>query len=185
MIFPEGQEDPGDARGQEGHDTMTTAEETRATGGPRRWSKPVPVPDELSIPYWEGARRNQLVVQRCASCGTHIHPPRVACRVCQGIELVPTAVAPHGTVYSFTVTYVPFVPGFEDDVPYALVLVDLDVEPGTRLATILRDCPLEDIAVGMPVKIIFIEVTDGLTLPYAVRDARAALSMAEPRFQGR
>ena len=28
--------------------------------------------------------------------------------------------------------------------------------------------PLEDIAVGMPVKIIFIEVTDGVTLPYAV-----------------
>ncbi len=141
---------------------------SRAAARTATWNKPVPVPDEVTTPYWEGARRHELVLQRCAACGTHIHPPRVACRVCQSFELVPTVVTPTGSIYTYTVTYTPFVPGYEDDVPFVLVLVDLDAEPGVRLETILRDCALDDVAIGMRVDIVFDDVSDDLTLPYAV-----------------
>jgi uncharacterized OB-fold protein len=136
------------------------------------WSKPTPVPDDLTRPFWEGARRHELVLQRCTACGTYIHPPRVACRVCQNLEFAPEVVEPRGVVYSYTVSHVPFVPGFEREPPFTLVLVDLDAQPGTRLPTALRDCPPEEVTVGMPVDLVFLDVTDTLTLPYAVPAGR-------------
>ena len=29
----------------------------------------IPQPDEVSAPYWEAARRHELRIQRCGSCG--------------------------------------------------------------------------------------------------------------------
>jgi uncharacterized OB-fold protein len=129
---------------------------------------PVPVPDDLTLPYWEGARRHELVIQRCTSCGTYIHPPRVACRVCQSLDLDRVALSPRGTIYSYTVCHVAFVPGFEDDLPTILVLVSLDVEPRVRIATALLNCKPENVRVGMPVELVYRDVTDATTLPYAI-----------------
>jgi uncharacterized protein len=136
------------------------------------WGKPLPVADELTAPYWEGARRHELVLLRCSACGTFIHPPRAACRNCQRRQLVPTAVPPHGVIYSYTITYMAFAPGFADEVPYVLVLVGLDVQPSARVLTILRDCSVEDVVIGMPVEFVFDDVTDDITLPVAVPDPR-------------
>jgi len=32
-------------------------------------SKPLPVPDPESAPFWEAARNDTLVIQRCGLCG--------------------------------------------------------------------------------------------------------------------
>src|ERR1700733_4856165 len=101
---------------------MTAVDPTPPASPQSVWRKPLPVPDELTRPYWDGARRHDLVLQRCTSCATLIHPPRVACRACQSLELEPVVVSARGTIYSYTVTHVPFVPGFEDDPPTILVL---------------------------------------------------------------
>ena len=38
-------------------------------------SRPVPVPDESSTPFWEAAARHVLTLARCARCGAFTHPP--------------------------------------------------------------------------------------------------------------
>ena len=37
-------------------------------------SKPVPVPDESSRPFFDGARRGVLLLRRCCACGTFMSP---------------------------------------------------------------------------------------------------------------
>src|SRR5262249_27512188 len=38
--------------------------------------KPMPVPDQISQPFWEAAKARQLAVQRCQTCHYYNHPPR-------------------------------------------------------------------------------------------------------------
>ncbi len=40
------------------------------------YKKPIPVPDEASRPFFEGARQHKLILQRCASWLMHqvLHP---------------------------------------------------------------------------------------------------------------
>ena len=71
--------------------------------------------------------------------------------------------AGRGTIYSFTTQYRPGAPGFADDVPYTLVLIDLD--EGFRVLADLRDCPEGSLAIGLRVRAIFDEVTADLTVP--------------------
>jgi uncharacterized OB-fold protein len=132
--------------------------------------RPLPVPDELTQGYWAGAARHQLTIQRCASCSTYIHPPRAACRRCQSLDLVPTVVSGKGAVYSYTVTYTPFVPYFEPRGPYALVLTELAEQPGLRILTTIQRCAQEEVRIGMAVRFEFEDVAEGVALPYVVPD---------------
>jgi hypothetical protein len=54
-------------------------------------------------------------------------------------------------------------PGFAADVPYAVVVVEL--EEGARLVSNLVGCPIGDLAPGMPVEVTFDDVTPEVTLP--------------------
>ena len=42
------------------------------------WSKvtrPIPVPNEWTRPFWDAAKRGVIELQRCQSCGHFQHPP--------------------------------------------------------------------------------------------------------------
>ena len=47
--------------------------------------------------------------------------------------------------------------------PYAVVAIEL--EEGPRMITNLADCKIDDIKVGMPVEVVFDDVTEEITLP--------------------
>jgi len=54
------------------------------------WSKvtrPIPVPNEWTKPFWDAAKRGSLELQRCQSCGHFQHPPYATCLQCMGIDL--------------------------------------------------------------------------------------------------
>jgi len=94
-----------------------------------RREKPVPVADELSQPIWDAAREHRLVVQRCAECGYYNHPPRPACDRCSAERLEFAPVSGRGTIFTFTVMHQPSVAGFEDEVPYVNIVVELEEQP--------------------------------------------------------
>jgi len=129
------------------------------------YRKPLPVPDDLSRPYWDGARGGALVIQRCAGCGVYVHYPKPACPRCAHAGLRPTPVSGRGTVYTFTVSHYVGAPGFEDETPYVIALVELEEQPGLRLVANLRGCAPADVRVGMPVEVLFEPVTPEVTLP--------------------
>jgi uncharacterized OB-fold protein len=68
-----------------------------------------------------------------------------------------------GTVYSFTVTHQNQTPGFRDEVPYVLAIVEL--EEGPRLMTNIVGCAPDAVRIGMPVEVVFDDVTADVTLP--------------------
>jgi hypothetical protein len=63
-----------------------------------------------------------------------------------------------GTIFSMTVARRPTHPGLADRTPYVIAIVELD--EGPRLTTNIVDCPIEDVHIGMQVRVDFEELLD-------------------------
>jgi uncharacterized OB-fold protein len=129
-----------------------------------RAQRPLPTPTPESSPYWEAARRHELVVQRCTSCGlAQFYPPRTFCRRCMSEVAWITCSGRATVVASSTVVRAPS-PAFQVDAPYNVSLVQL--EEGPRLITNVVNPPAEgEVPPGAAVEVIFDDVTDDVTLP--------------------
>lgn len=127
-------------------------------------AKPLPRPESrgLTAPYWEAAKRHELVCQRCSRCSNWIFYPREQCPICFSTQLDWALVAGHGHVFAFTIVNQPAHAGFEPEVPYAYAIVQLD--EGVRMPTNIVGCSLEDIEVDMPVTVVFDDVSPEWTL---------------------
>ena len=128
-----------------------------------RAAKPLPERTPAMAPFWDAARRHRLVVQRCTACGTLRFPARDICSRCLSRTADWAPVSGRGTVFSFAVMHQVYHPGFAESVPYAVVVVEL--EEGARLLSNVVDCPVREIAVGMPIEVVFEDVTPEVTLP--------------------
>ena len=127
------------------------------------YAKPLPQVTPEMKPFWDAARRHELVVQRCAGCGTHRFPARDICSRCLSREAAWTAVSGRGTVFSWAIMHQVYHPGFAAEVPYAVVVIELD--EGPRLVSNLVGCPPADVRAGMPVEVVFDDVAPDVTLP--------------------
>lgn len=122
----------------------------------------LPEPDQATDFYWKAAARGKLEILRCRGCRRFVHYPREDCPSCGAKELAPEPVSGRGTVYTFTIAHHA---GAGIEVPFALVLVELEEQPGLRVLANLLDCPLEEVRVGMAVEVTFQAVAEGVTLP--------------------
>jgi uncharacterized OB-fold protein len=89
-----------------------------------------PRPDVHSSAFWDGLRQQRVVVQHCQNCLGDFFPHLPGCPRCASRKLVDRVVSGTGTVYS----WVRVDRELSEDsvpVPYAIVTVDLDVEPTT------------------------------------------------------
>jgi uncharacterized OB-fold protein len=127
------------------------------------YAKPLPEITPAMRPFWEAARRHELVVQHCTACGAHRFPARDICSRCLSRDTEWVRSAGRGMVFSWVVMHQVYHPGFATDVPYALVVVELD--EGARLVSNLVDCPVDGIRAGMGVEVVFDDVTPDVTLP--------------------
>ena len=48
---------------------------------------PLPEPNSVSEPFWEGCREGKLLFQRCLECGKANFDPAAACRNCLSTQL--------------------------------------------------------------------------------------------------
>jgi uncharacterized protein len=132
------------------------------------WSKvtrPIPVPNEWTKPFWEAAKRGVLELQRCQSCGHFQHPPYPTCTQCVATDLEFEAVRGVGTIYSYTIMYHTGDKRFASAVPYASIIVELDDAPGALLAGNLLEAPYTEAKVGRRVEVVFEKLNDDVTLP--------------------
>ena len=128
-----------------------------------KYRKPLPRIDEESRGFWEALARHELYVQRCRECATLRLPPRALCTACLSSAVEWVRASGHGTVYSFTVTHQNQAPGFREELPYVLAVVEL--AEGVRLLTNVVACPPESVRIGMPVEVVFEDMTAEITLP--------------------
>jgi uncharacterized OB-fold protein len=126
-------------------------------------TRPLPEITPAMAPFWDAARHRQLVVQRCGGCGTLRFPARDLCSHCLSREADWASVSGRGTIFSFAVMHQVYHPGFADEVPYAVVVVEL--EEGVRLLSNLVETPVGAIRIGMPVEVVFEDVAPDVTLP--------------------
>jgi uncharacterized protein len=129
--------------------------------------RPVPVPDEVSVPFWSAAAEHVLTVARCGRCGLFTVPPDVACPRCHasdpGFEFTP--VSGRGVIRSWTVVRQAFLPGFDDDLPFVLVDVELVEQTDLRLIGRLLDGVAAVLHIGDAVAVVFEDLAPGVAIP--------------------
>jgi uncharacterized OB-fold protein len=116
---------------------------------------PIPQITEENEAFWTGGRGGRLMITRCADCGNYSHPPAPRCGVCHGNHVGPEPVSGKGEVYSFTINRQRWTPDLE--VPYVIAIVELTEQRGLRLFTNVIDCPVDEVEIGMPVEVDFLE----------------------------
>jgi uncharacterized OB-fold protein len=129
----------------------------------KKYAKPLPRVDEESKGFWEACQRHELYIQRCRACRAYRYYPRACFPACFSDDTEWVKSSGCGSVYTFTVTYQNQAPGFREELPYVLAYVEL--AEGVRLLTNVVGCPADDVYVGMPVEVVFDDVTAEATLP--------------------
>jgi uncharacterized OB-fold protein len=135
-----------------------------AAGEASRPLRPRPALTQDNAFWFEGARAHQLLIQRCASCGTLRHPPLPACAVCQSLEWDTVEASGRGVLYSFVVVHYPQVAAFDYPLPIGLV----ELEEGTRVVANIDGFAPGELKIGQPLQATFVEYDADLSLPVFV-----------------
>lgn len=117
----------------------------------------------LAREFYSYCKKHELRFQKCTACGAWRHVPREMCPECGSFDYQWAKSSGKGQVFSWATTSQPMLPHFAEDVPYAIVIVEL--EEGVRMATWVVDVPPDQLRIGMPVEVIFDDVTEEVTLP--------------------
>jgi uncharacterized protein len=126
------------------------------------YNKPLPAITSLNQPYWEGLKNRKLRLQQCDECGRIWYPPSPLCPGCWSRKFTWTRLSGRGHVNSWVVFHQSYFRGYDDELPYNVAEVQLD--EGPRLLTNLVDIANDRIRAGMPVEIVFDDVTPEITL---------------------
>jgi uncharacterized OB-fold protein len=128
---------------------------------------PVPEPDQLSKPFWDGLRQQRLLVQRCADCGTWQFGPEWICHQCHAFDPAWVEVPPRGRIHSWERVWHPSHPALKSHGPYLVVLVELPGAGRVRLLGNLLGDPLQPVVIGAAVEGVF-EPHDDATPAYTL-----------------
>ncbi|MGW2826160.1 Zn-ribbon domain-containing OB-fold protein [Streptomyces sp. NPDC001443] len=127
-----------------------------------------PVIDPDGAPFWRHAAQGELRVQACADCGELRFPPRPCCPHCQSFGTLWREVPGRGRIWSYVVAHPPLLPGYAEQAPYNVVLVELADAPRIRLVgnlvaragAPLDSLPADRVRIGARVQVVFRD--DGL-----------------------
>ncbi|MBM3926653.1 MAG: Zn-ribbon domain-containing OB-fold protein [SAR202 cluster bacterium] len=127
------------------------------------WKRPLPALVGETLPFWEAARRGELLIQRCDDCKQYQWYPRGICANCFTGKIKWVKASGKGKVWTFTVTRQNRTPGF-DEGPYVLALVELD--EGVKMFSNIVECDPKQVKIGMPVQVTFTKATDQVSVPF-------------------
>ncbi len=127
------------------------------------YAKPLPVPTPETEPFWSAARDHRLSLPKCAACGTVRFPPSAHCPDCGAAEHDWVDLSGTGKVFSFVTFQRLYNKGWEGEIPYVVALIQLD--EGPRILSGLTGIDAADVVCDMPVKVVFDDVTEDVTLP--------------------
>lgn len=126
-------------------------------------ARSLPAATAASIEYWAACRRHELLIQRCADCGTHQFYPRLVCASCSGRSLRWIRASGLAMLRTFTIVRRPVSRAYAAEVPYVVALVQL--EEGPTMMSHVIGCGVDEVRIGMPLEVVFEDWPEGVTIP--------------------
>jgi uncharacterized protein len=123
---------------------------------------PAPEVNPETQEYWAATAQGRLLLKRCLDCGSVIWYPRAFCPDCASMRTEWFASAGRGRVYSYTLNQ-RGQGAYQGAEPYVLAYVELD--EGPRLMTNIVEAGEGELAVGLPVEVVFHDTGEGSALP--------------------
>ena len=120
-------------------------------------------PDDLDRPFGEGCRRHESLLQ-CSRVTGRYHWPAVCDPEAGRAGMEWVRASGRGVVHTFSIIHQAFRKELADRVPYNVVVVEL--EEGPFFHSNVVGCPNQAIHIGMPVEVVFSDVTAEITLPH-------------------
>jgi uncharacterized protein len=127
------------------------------------YNKPIPVPSAESQAYWDGLRDRKLLMPRCDACGKYWFPPSLLCPHCNATNWTWASTSGRGRIFSYVVYHRVYHPGFADEVPYAVAVIELD--EGPRMVSNVIGIAPDKLACDLRVEVVYQPITDTITLP--------------------
>jgi uncharacterized protein len=126
------------------------------------YKKQLPLVTSADKAFWEAAKRHELLAYRCLNCGAY-YSVVIDCVKCSAPHMEWVKVSGRGTVYTYTIYYQIYNPVWKEDIPYNAAWVQL--EEGPLILTSIVGAKNEELRVGLPVEVIYDDVTEEVTLP--------------------
>jgi len=129
-----------------------------------RPSKPIPLPDPDTVPYWDGLRRHELCLQQCAECNRLRWPARLLCDRCQARAAEWVVLSGQGELVTWSVMHHVLSPAFADDTPYVIGMVRLAEQRDLIIMGPVTACSPGDLRIGVGVQAAYADIADGVTI---------------------
>ena len=128
------------------------------------YRKPVPVATPESDFFWDKTRKHELWIQKCVDCDTAFFYPRMICPDCLEDKIEWFKTSGKGFLYTYMINHRP-PPGFEDEAPYAIAIVQLDEGPRMMSNIVGIENTPENLVLDMPLEVVFEDIVDDMSLP--------------------
>ncbi|MEX1008703.1 MAG: zinc ribbon domain-containing protein [Acidimicrobiia bacterium] len=122
--------------------------------------------DHTNKHFYRGLLDRELRLSRCADCGWWHHRPKPICPRCWSSNVEATPVSGRGTIHLVIFLYQgPPADGVDYTAgPHPVVTVELEEQEGLRFTSTVVGSPNDDIVIGAPVELVWIE-RDGRPFP--------------------
>ncbi len=124
-------------------------------------SRPDPILTPDTAFFWEGAKRGELLAQRCAECGDVQHPPRPMCPKCHSVRRELVRLSGRGEIYSWIIPRHPPPVGFTE--PPVVAVIRLD--EGINLVSNVVGITPGEVRLGTRVEVEFEPTAGGHAVP--------------------
>ena len=144
-------------------------------------NKQLPIPDEDSLVFWEGCKRQRLLIQQCDECDRFRFPPSPLCPSCLSMLATWREDAGTGEVLTYCVYHSELAgPAWQAELPYVVVVVQLQ-QSGVKMLSQLRCSDPSAVQVGQAVQVRLESVDTRVTLPLFELVRTAADAPAPPQ----
>jgi uncharacterized OB-fold protein len=136
--------------------------------------------DIENVAFFGHCAKHNFHLQKCDDCSLLRYPPTTACPFCTCLTSTWVPVEGKGTVHSYGEVHHGIQPQFQQRTPYLILLVDLDTQKGaptehdalrvvgnlvTPAGELAPKDQVERVGIGTRVKMVFNDLSPGLSLP--------------------
>jgi uncharacterized OB-fold protein len=131
----------------------------------QQYNKPIPVPQGESDEYWNKAKEGELWLRNCNSCGNAYFYPRDISPCCFSKDTSWIKASGKASLHTYAIVHRAPHPGFAQDAPYVVAIVDLEEGPRMPTNIVIDDPTPENLQIGMALEVTFEDISEKIALP--------------------